>query len=44
MRPVSNQLAKLYGTDKTFKFENLKDITSQNLKCCPIIDQTGTFT
>ena len=44
MRPVSNQLAKLYGTAKTHKFEDLKDITPQSLKCHPIIDQTGTFT
>ena len=44
MRPVSNQPAKLCGTAKTHKFENLKDITQQNLKYRPIIDQTGTFT
>ena len=44
MRPVSNQLAKLYGTAKTYKSEDLKDITPQNLKCRPIIDQMGTFT
>ena len=44
MRPVDNQPAKLYGTGKTHKFENLKDITLQNLKYRPIIDQTGTFT
>ena len=30
MRPVSSQLAKLYGTSKTHKFENLEDITPQN--------------
>ena len=44
MRPVSNQPARLYDTAKTHKFENVKDITPQNLKCRPIIDQTGTFT
>ena len=44
MRPESNQPAKLYGTAKTHKFEDLEDITPQNFKCCPIIDQTGTFT
>ena len=44
MRPVSNQPARLYGTAKTHKFENLKDITPQNLKCRPTLDQTGTFT
>ena len=30
MRPVSSQPAKLYGTAKTHKFENLEDITPQN--------------
>ena len=44
MRPASNQPAKLYRTAKPLKFENLKDITPQNLKCRPIIDQTATFT
>ena len=43
-KSVSNQPAKLYGTVKTRKFENLKDITLQNVKCGPIIDQTATFT
>ena len=32
MRPVSNQLAKLYGRSKTHKFENLKDISPQSHK------------
>ena len=44
MRLVSNQLAKLHGTAKTHKSENLKDTTPQNPNCRPIIDQTGTFT
>ena len=44
MRPVSNQPARIYGTAKAHKFENVKNITPQNLKCRPIIDQTGTFT
>ena len=44
MRPVSNKPAKLYDTAKTHKFEDLEDTTPQNLKCNPIIDQTGTFT
>ena len=44
MKPVSNQLAKLYGTSKIHKFDYLKDMTPQNLKYCPIIDQTGTYT
>ena len=44
MKPDSNQPARLYGTAKTHKFEDLKDITVANLKFRPIIDQTGTFT
>ena len=44
MIPESNQPAKLYATAKTHKFDNLKDINSNNLKFRPIIDQTGTFT
>ena len=34
MKPVSNQLAKLYGTAKIDKSENLRNITSQKHKCC----------
>ena len=44
MNPVSNQPDQLYGTAKTHKFENLKDITPQSLKCGPTLNQTGTFT
>ena len=44
MGPVRNQLAVLYGTAQTHKFEKLKDITPKTLQCCPIIDQTRTFT
>ena len=32
MQPDSNQLARLYGTAKTHKFETLEDITVANLK------------
>ena len=44
MNPVSNQPDQLYGIAKTHKFENLKDITPQSLKCGPTLNQTGTFT
>ena len=44
MKPDSNQLARLYGTAKTHKFESLEGIAIANLKFRPIIDQTGTFT
>ena len=32
IQPDSNQAARLYGTAKTHKFENLEDITVTNLK------------
>ena len=44
MNRVSNQPDQLYGIAKTHKFENLKDITPQSLKCGPTLNQTGTFT
>ena len=44
MKSHSNQLARLYRTDKTHKFDNLKDTTVANLKFQSIIDQIRTFT
>ena len=44
MYPQSNQPAKLYGTAKTHKFNDTNDITINQLKFRPIIDQTGTYT
>ena len=38
MQPDSNQLARLYGTAKTHKFETLEDVTVANLKFRPVID------
>ena len=43
MYPHSNQPAKLYGTAKTHKFNNIQEINKENLKFRPIIDQTGTY-
>ena len=43
MYPHSNQPAKLYGTAKTHKFNNIQEINQEKLKFCPIIDQTGTY-
>ena len=42
MYPHSNQPAKLYGTAKTHKFNNIQEINKEKLKFRPIIDQTGT--
>ena len=44
MNPVSNQTDQLYGTAKTHKSENLKNITPLNLNCGPIVDKMVTFT
>ena len=43
MYPHSNQPAKLYGTAKTHKFNNIQEINKEKLKFGPIIDQTGTY-
>ena len=43
MYPHSNQPAKLYGTAKTHKFNNIQEISKEKLKFHPIIDQTGTY-
>ena len=42
--PSSHQPARLFATAKTHKFESFDDITVENLKLRPIIDQTGTMT
>ena len=39
MRPVSNQPDRFYGTVKTFKTDNINNITSASIKILPIIDQ-----
>ena len=39
-----NAPAKLYGTAKTHKFNDISEITVDNLKFRPIIAQTGTYT
>ena len=43
MRPVSNQPAQLFATDKTHKFDTIEDINAKDLKLRPIIDQTETY-
>ena len=42
MRPTLSQPARLFTTAKTHKFTDTKQININNLKLCPIIDQTGT--
>ena len=44
MRPVVNQPIKLFGTTRTNKIHNAKDIDVEKLKFRPIIGQTVTFT
>ena len=43
MHPVSNQSAQLFATVKTHKFKSLEEINVDQLKLCPIIDQTGSY-
>ena len=43
MRPRSNQPGRFFATAKTHKFESISDITLEQLKLRPIIDQTGTY-
>ena len=43
MRPISNQPGRFFATAKTHKFNSFEDITVQNIKLRPIIDQTNTF-
>ena len=38
-----NFTAKLYGTAKTHKFNNIQEINKEKLKFLPIIDLTGTY-
>ena len=42
IRPSSNQPARFFETVKTNKYETSSVININNLKICPIIDQTGT--
>ena len=44
MHPVSNRPASFYDTAKMHKFEHQRDMTKENIKFRPIIDQTGTYT
>ena len=44
MYPHSNQPAKLYGTAKTQKFKYINEITKEQIKFLPMIDQKGTCT
>ena len=44
MRPSSNQPGRFFATAKTHKFNNIEDITVDNLKLRPVIDQTNTHT
>ena len=44
LRPKSNQPGRFFATAKTHKFDSFEDITLEELKIRPIIDQTGTHT
>ena len=42
MRPVNSQAGRFFATAKTHKFNSPEDITLNELKLRPIIDQTGS--
>lgn len=44
MYPTCNQLARIYRTAKTHKFNNMTETNINDLKFRPIIDQTNTYT
>ena len=44
MLPTSNQPGQLYGTAIIHKLDNTADIAVDNLKFCPIIAQSRTYT
>ena len=44
MRPNSNQPGRFFATAKTHKFNSFEEMTVENVKLRPIIDQTGTHT
>ena len=43
MLPKSHRPARMYGTAKTHKFDSYDQITVENLKLRPIMDQSGTM-
>ena len=43
MRPRYNQPGRFFATAKTYKFESISEITLEQLKLRPIIDQTGNY-
>ena len=43
MMPDQHQPARLYGTAKTHKFDSYDEITTDNIKLRPIMDQQGTM-
>ena len=43
MHPRSNQPGQFFATAKLHKFESISDITLEQLKLCPVVDQTSTY-
>jgi hypothetical protein len=43
MLPKSHRPARMYGSAKTHKFDSYEQITVENLKLRPIMDQSGTM-
>ena len=43
MRPTASQSTSLFATMKMQKITDIKQISINDLKLCPIIEQTGTY-
>ena len=42
MRPTESQCNRLFATMNMQKFTDIKQLSINDLKLCPVIDQTGT--
>ena len=42
MRPTESQSNRLFATMNMQKFTDIKQLSINDLKLCPVIDQTGT--
>ena len=42
MRPTASQSTSIFATMNMHKFTDIKQLNINDLKFCPVIDQTGT--
>ena len=43
MRPTASQPTRLFANVKMHKFTDIKQLNINDLKLCPVIDQTATY-